>query len=955
MVRHVLPLLLLLCAFCRVDMLAAQEAGAPWEVISVQRMGVQVWRGGSECFRMEAQITGPQGANPILTEPAEAQDGRRVFVEDLSFKPRRSRGREALESFRLDFRLEIERAGRDALSVKARGTANERAWMTGPTWNLPTGGFFEGGRLTVVDADGKSTDYDLPLVRTNLEQPVKSMTLTTRDGTRFALAHSAPMSVATDAGGNLQISLWPRGLKAGEPVESAVVMRFPGEVRFTAENQLVDTSGWFPYAGRQDFSPGSPIGMREWLDAPAGKHGFVQEKGAQFVFEDGTPVKFWGTNISYALPATPPEDAERWADKYAKYGVNLVRFHKFTGHRRWNGFMDPENPLEFDEPRARLFDNFHAELRERGIYVGWSPIFAIQFHEKFRDRLVAYDEIVENRPKLGGMFGNSLYPLSTFATDVQDLYIEIIVRWLNRRNTVTGLRYAEDPALAYVECQNEADVFFYVGNIVDALPTYKKLFQGYFCDWLKERYPDDAALRKAWGDELREGESLAQRNISPFQRYDGSAVASPRTADSYTFLYVFQVGFYERFAAAVRETGYKGALVSSCWRGGDTYGQLYNIASDREVGFIDRHNYFSGAERPMVSAPGSALVGAGGEQVTDRPFALSEWAGPHQWATECPPVIGFIGLGLQGWDMSAQFASSWSGIRTDNRGGVNVNCDLFYNLGQYPFIARALHAGIREGAPICTRRVSTDGLRAGKVGIDPPVANATGRLASVYGVPETVLGAGRVAIEYTDAPAEPAVLLGDLDGCIDAEKRVIRANNGQIVWDYSGRGFFTLDTPSAAAVIGFGGGGEHRFGDVTVAYENEFANVYVVPRRPGRTLADADELLVMTIARTADRGDVFERTQMRILERGPVPEWQQKNAKDYEAMLREPPTLIIEPVRASLTFANRRPAEVLPLDHDGRLRADAAPIAVTGGHAGYTVPLDGKQLATMYYLVRFED
>jgi hypothetical protein len=166
--------------------------------------------------------------------------------------------------------------------------------------------------------------------------------------------------------------------------------------------------------------------------------------------------------------------------------------------------MDPENPLEFDEPRARLFDNFHAELRERGIYVGWSPIFAIQFHEKFRDQLVAYDEIVENRPKLGGMFGNSLYPLSTFAADVQDLYIEIIVRWLNRRNTVTGLRYADDPALAYVECQNEADVFFYVGNIVDALPTYKKLFHGYFCDWLKERYAG-LLLRLAEGALSRRG------------------------------------------------------------------------------------------------------------------------------------------------------------------------------------------------------------------------------------------------------------------------------------------------------------------------------------------------------------------------------------------------------------------------------------------------------------------
>jgi len=32
-------------------------------------------------------------------------------------------------------------------------------------------------------------------------------------------------------------------------------------------------------------------------EKPAGKHGFLQVKGENFVFEDGTPAKFWGTNF----------------------------------------------------------------------------------------------------------------------------------------------------------------------------------------------------------------------------------------------------------------------------------------------------------------------------------------------------------------------------------------------------------------------------------------------------------------------------------------------------------------------------------------------------------------------------------------------------------------------------------------------------------------------------------
>ena len=33
-------------------------------------------------------------------------------------------------------------------------------------------------------------------------------------------------------------------------------------------------------------------------EKPAGKHGFLKIEGENFVFEDGTPAKFWGTNFN---------------------------------------------------------------------------------------------------------------------------------------------------------------------------------------------------------------------------------------------------------------------------------------------------------------------------------------------------------------------------------------------------------------------------------------------------------------------------------------------------------------------------------------------------------------------------------------------------------------------------------------------------------------------------------
>lgn len=58
-----------------------------------------------------------------------------------------------------------------------------------------------------------------------------------------------------------------------------------------------ENGAWFPFSPDADLSAPSEIDLGAWLDAPAGKYGFVQMDGDRLVFENGQPVKFWGTNI----------------------------------------------------------------------------------------------------------------------------------------------------------------------------------------------------------------------------------------------------------------------------------------------------------------------------------------------------------------------------------------------------------------------------------------------------------------------------------------------------------------------------------------------------------------------------------------------------------------------------------------------------------------------------------
>ena len=74
-----------------------------------------------------------------------------------------------------------------------------------------------------------------------------------------------------------------------------------------------------PSKGALDFS--------YLLDAPAGKHGFVQAKNGHLYYEDGTRARFLGFNMATRSNAVNHELAEKLAGRFASLGVNVIRLH----------------------------------------------------------------------------------------------------------------------------------------------------------------------------------------------------------------------------------------------------------------------------------------------------------------------------------------------------------------------------------------------------------------------------------------------------------------------------------------------------------------------------------------------------------------------------------------------------------------------------------------------------
>ena len=90
------------------------------------------------------------------------------------------------------------------------------------------------------------------------------------------------------------------------------------------DSQLADM---FPFVISYD-SPRNVVNMSHLLPAPAGADGRLRVSGDQFVNDRG-PIRLHATNLTGAANFPTHEEAERLADRLARFGFNCVRLHYF--------------------------------------------------------------------------------------------------------------------------------------------------------------------------------------------------------------------------------------------------------------------------------------------------------------------------------------------------------------------------------------------------------------------------------------------------------------------------------------------------------------------------------------------------------------------------------------------------------------------------------------------------
>lgn len=276
-----------------------------------------------------------------------------------------------------------------------------------------------------------------------------------------------------------------------------------------------EMAGWYPFQPTNTLEAGV-IGMADWLETPAGKHGRIERRDAELTY-NGKPIKLWGLNLCFAACAPEKPLAQRRADFYAKYGINAVRLHKFADGTGWAGIQSAQSAADYDPQGLDRMDYQIACLKQAGIFVKLSAHFGtIKLGPADRRDVPYMDEFGE----LDGRRDRISAPHSAlfYSPQLQQLHLRQMTNLLAHRNPYTGLTYAEDPAIFAIEMINEQSILFFTSmQPLKQSPTLRNNVAARFSHWLERKYGDQAGLVAAWGQ--RALDSFASEGMTDGQEH----------------------------------------------------------------------------------------------------------------------------------------------------------------------------------------------------------------------------------------------------------------------------------------------------------------------------------------------------------------------------------------------------------------------------------------------------
>jgi hypothetical protein len=605
----------------------------------------------------------------------------------------------------------------------------------------------------------------------------------------------------------------------------------------------------YPADGLRD---GALLDLRSLNEQVAGEKGVVTiSPDGDFRDGAGKPLRFWAINAKFDFDK--PEDYDRSARFLAKMGVNLARLHADLAPK------DGKSPL--DQPDQKEIDRIWravAALKKQGIYSVISPYWRMK---------------PSAAQGIDGYNGDAdAWGVQYFNPKLRAAYKAWVTKLYGDKNPYTGVRLADDAAVAVISTQNEDSLFFWTFQGIKE--PQKKLLGHQFGEWLVKKYGSLDKAGEAWGGEKAAGDDFAKGDVGllpTFAINQAPAGKANRAADQVEFMARTQFDYYQDIHAHYRSLGCKQLINASNWQTADAIRlgdiERWTYTAD-EVLAVNKYygGKHDGDNNGWRIDPGHTFTNETGvrdlkglptnlKQVVGKPMMITEssWVNPNRYQAEGPFLMAAY-QSLSGVDCYFWFAQTSAEYDSDFALGfpfLNIqgqhppfkwSCSIPALMGAFPANALAFRRGdIAKGKPAVheTRSLTSMFRReypiiAEAAEFDPNRREGGEAQAEAEknhltgGVDPLAFFVGPVEVDY-GADAAKTIVAADLAKHIDAAKKTVTSNTGEISMDY-GRGLCVVDTARSKGVCGFlkDAGGSFTLTDAVITSGNRYAAINVV-------------------------------------------------------------------------------------------------------------------------------